>query len=159
MHDALKRLLKEALPLMVGGSVMVSDEALENGGGDDRFMAEIRRKLADMIAHFLVDNKVLDGADESCFSMRPHPDLAATECTARLHVLTPQELETLMQKAFDAGRSEGRHGGIPSERYYGAPPWLEIEKPWVTPAKKEPMPPGLWAIEEAYMKRKKQDFP
>ena len=126
MHDALKKVLQEALPRMVGGSVMVSDEALENGG-DERFMAELRRKLALLLADFIVGSKVLDGADESCFRMVPHDKLAATECTASLHVLTPKELEALVKSAFEAGVQVGRKA-----ESYGPKPgdYVKVRKPW-----------------------------
>jgi hypothetical protein len=100
---------------------MVQDEALENGG-DDTFMLLLRRQLVDMLSRFIVDNKVLDGADESGFSMVPDDKLAATRCTARLHVLTPKEMEALLTKAFEAGRAES-YG-----TKYGD--YVKVRKPW-----------------------------
>lgn len=133
MYDELNRVLQEALSRMVRGSVMVSDDALEQGG-DERFMKELRRRLTEMLAGFIVDSKVLDGADESCFRMVPHDKLAATECTATLHVLTPKELKALVTKAFESGVQAGRK----AERYgpRGSFPrdfpgdYLTVRKPW-----------------------------
>jgi hypothetical protein len=116
VHDALKEVLRKALPRMVGASVMVSDELLENGG-DEAFTKYLHRQLSNTL-------KVLDGADESCFSMRPDEELAATRCEARLHVLTPKELEALMEQAFAAGRRLEFRGGGSIKDY---PP---MKQPW-----------------------------
>ncbi len=111
MHDALKELLRKAVPRMVGATVLVSDELLE-GGHDAAFAKYLSKNLSAKLADFIVESKVLDGADESCFSMVPDEKLAATRCEARLHVLTPQELETLVTQAFVLGQSVARkHAG------------------------------------------------
>lgn len=104
MRDALKRLLKEIVPPVYGGTVMVSNYVLADG--HEHFMSELRRRISLTLAKFITDSKVLDGADQSCFTMKPRESLQATECTARIHVLTPAELEKIIAQAFEAGRND-----------------------------------------------------
>lgn len=128
MHHALKKVLQRALPRMVGGSVMVADELLESGG-DEAFTRYLRRHLSNILADFIVDSKVLDGSDASCFTMVPDEKLAATRCEAKLHVLTPKELEALVAKAFAAGVNVGREA-----ESYGPKPYIPRDPPpWPSP--------------------------
>jgi hypothetical protein len=119
VHDALKEVLRKALPRMVGASVMVADELLE-GGYDDAFSKYLSKNRSARLANFIVESKVLDGADESCFSMQPDEELAATRCEAKLHVLTPKELEELMEAAFAAGRRV-EFRGVQTKDYWPKP--------------------------------------
>ena len=132
MHDALKKVLQAALPRMVGANVMVADELLEDGGSE-AFTKHLHRMLSARLADFIVESKVLDGSDESCFAMVPDDKLAATRCEARLHALTPKELEALVTQAFEAGIKVGR-----AAESYGAKPFRQefgigIRKPWENP--------------------------
>ena len=102
MHPALQKLL-QALPPIFGGRTLVSNATLEDGG--DIMTKYAHRQLASVLATFIVETKVLD--DRGALEMRDIKDMDATEFTARVHVLTPQELEKLVKEAFEAGRQSG----------------------------------------------------
>ena len=162
MHDALKKVMQAALPRMCGASVMVADELLENGGYE-KFTQYLRRQLAVKLADFIIESKVLDGADESCFTMVPDDKLAATRCEARLHVLTPKELEELVKSAFDAGVGVGRKAESYSPTGRTRPgdyvkirkPWEKLEEQWwdAPPIKSELSPDQLRALLEGEWKK------
>lgn len=112
---------------------MVADELLDvENGGDAKFTQYLHRKLSAILADFIVNSKVLDGSDESCFTMVPDDKLEATRCEAKLHVLTPKELEALVTKAFEAGVNVGRkaesYGPKMGDRIRIRQPWEQYER-------------------------------
>lgn len=116
------------MPSLYCAQVKVDDEAFQQGG-DEGFIRALRRQLGEMLSRFLIDTKILDGSDG--FTMKPDDKLAATECTVRLHVLTPRELEVLVTKAFEAGQLTAR---TEEEVYFELPrpPWTQgKEPPWM----------------------------
>lgn len=145
MNDALKQLLIETVPRCFGVTVVVSNEALEQGDNEG-FFAAIRRKLSHALADFVVTSKILDGADKSCFQMKTDTALEATRCEARVYVLTPLELETLMQKAFDCGQ---RNFELPRPRFEFHSSMIEDRPGHGVP------PPKQWVeqVKEAYYRK------
>lgn len=103
----------------------MANEAVAQGG--DAFFKWVQSDLSQMLARFIVDNKVLDGP--GAFTMTPRPDLDATDCVARIHVLTPDELEDALTKAFDAGskaaRDEAKAERTPAPKVTVTMPWQQ----------------------------------
>jgi hypothetical protein len=144
VNDQLKKLLKELVPQCFGAQVAVSHEALADG--DEGFVNAVRRQLSKALSDFILNSKILDGTDSSGFQMEKDMEFDATRCIARVHVLTPLELETLMQKAFDCGQ---RNFELPRPRFEFHSSMIEDRPGHGVP------PPKQWVeqVKEAYYRK------
>lgn len=67
--------------------------------------ARVRSQLVQQLCAFAVDSQILNNPD--CLSMEDDLFRDATRYRARIHLIPPNELRVMLERAFEAGRAHG----------------------------------------------------
>jgi hypothetical protein len=112
VHERLQQLLKEE----AARSLVQSEYAVSNldmmCGDPEQIVRRVRANLVQAAVAHAADNKLLDSPDALSMEKDAYHDV--TRIRARLYMMTPAELESLLRRAFQAGGEAVLHTERPS---------------------------------------------
>lgn len=93
----------EAMRSLIQSECIVTREVMEQADSG-AIVNMVRSDLVRRLCEFAVDNQILNSPD--CIAMEDDLYRNVTCYRARIYMIPPKELESLLKKAFDAGQAK-----------------------------------------------------